>query len=468
MNWLALVGGVYLLALVIATWRARRATHDEDDYLLAGSNLGAVLGCLTFGATLFSTFTLMGMPDFFRTHGVGAWIFLGVADAAVAFIILWYAGHLRRAVAAHEFKGIAGLVNARYGSRWAGYLYFAGLFVFLIPYVAVQIRGIGILLNAAYPDTLPTWAWSLVIVVTLLVYSEIGGLKAIIYSDALQGIVLLSVTWLIAYGCVNEFGGIANLIQRVHEIEPALLSVPGPKGLFTFQFLLASLLAILALPITQPQLATRLVIMKNATEAKKMAVAVGIFSMLVILPTIVLGFYGAIVYRGAGTADFLAAVLIHDQLPYIAATVAVGLVAAAMSTADSQLFALGGELRSLLPRSEPHAMRWTRSAIAAFALAAYCFAIVSSDQLVLMARVSFAGTALLAPLILTAVLCRQPNRTVLLPATVVGLLVFLLSVLGVLPPEVVGLRLDLVLFAALSLLAIGSNRTPEHSIARRA
>ena len=29
----------------------------------------------------------MGMPDFFRTHGIGAWIFLGVADAAVAFVI---------------------------------------------------------------------------------------------------------------------------------------------------------------------------------------------------------------------------------------------------------------------------------------------------------------------------------------------------------------------------------------------
>lgn len=463
-NWLALIGGVYLLALVIATWRARRATHGDDDYMLAGSNLGAVLGCLTFGATLFSTFTLMGMPDFFRTHGIGAWIFLGVADAAVAFIILWYAAHLRRAAAALEFQGIAGLVSARYGTRWAGYLYFAGLFVFLIPYVAVQIRGIGILLNAAYPSTLPTWAWSLAIVVTLLIYSEIGGLKAIIYSDALQGVVLLGVTWIIAYGCVSEFGGIAAMMQQINVIEPALLSVPGPRGLFTPQFMLASLLAILALPITQPQLATRLVIMKNATEAKKMAVAVGVFSMLVILPTIAIGLFGAIAYQGADTADFLAAVLIQDQAPYIAATVAVGLVAAAMSTADSQLFALGGELRSLLPHTEPHAMRWTRGAIAAFAAAAFCFAIASADQLVLMARVSFAGTAMLAPLILSAVLGRRPNATVVLPATAGGLLIFLGSVLGLLPASVAGFRVDLMLFAALSLLAVGSHQVASRCV----
>lgn len=456
-QWLVIVGGVYLLALVGATWYARRTTHDDNDYMLAGSNLGAAIGCLTFGASLFSTFTLMGMPDFFRTHGIGAWLFLGVADAAVAFVILWYATHLRRAAATTEFKGIAGLLVARYRATSVGYLYLAGLFVFLIPYVAVQIRGIGILLNAAYPATLPTWGWSLVIVVTLVVYSEIGGLKAIIYSDAIQGIVLLAVTWLIAYGCVHEFGSIAAMMQRVHSIEPALLSVPGPKGLFTPQFLIASLLAILALPITQPQLATRLVIMKNGAEAKKMAVAVGAFSMLVILPTIAIGLYGAIIYRGVETADFLAAVLINDQAPYIAAVVAVGLVAAAMSTADSQLFALGGELRSMLGADNPNAMRWTRIAIVVFAAAAYCFAVISSDQLVLMARVSFAGTAMLAPLILTGVLCERPNATGLVPATLAALSLFLLSVLGFAPNAIFGWRLDLVLFATLSLLALVSH-----------
>ena len=91
-TWLASVAAVYAVVLVIATWSARRHTHSVDDYMLAGSSLGPVLGCLTFGATLFSTFTLMGMPDFFRIHGIGAWIFLGVVDAAVAFVMLWYAG----------------------------------------------------------------------------------------------------------------------------------------------------------------------------------------------------------------------------------------------------------------------------------------------------------------------------------------------------------------------------------------
>lgn len=451
--WLPVVGTIYIALLVVATWLAKRKTKSTDDYMLAGSNLGAILGCLTFSATLFSTFTLMGMPDFFRGHGIGAWIFLGVADAAVAFIILWYAVPLRRAAAEQGFQGVAGLLIKKYGKRSAGYLYFLGLFLFLIPYVAVQIRGIGILLNAAYPQTLPNWAWSLLIVVTLLIYSEIGGLKAIIYSDAMQGLILLIVTWVIAYGCVAQFGGIAALIQDVFQSNPALLSVPGPKGLFSFQFLLASLLAILALPITQPQLATRLVIMRNLAETRKMAVAVGVFSMLVILPTMGIGLFGALAHTELGTAEFLARVLIQDQAPYIAAVVAVGLTAAAMSTADSQLFALGGELRSLSTMPPRQTMILTRLAIGGFAAAAFLFAITTTDQLVLLARVSFAGTALLAPLILCGVLQKHPSSKLLLPATFIALFTFVGSILGFVPRELFNLRMDLILFASLTIVA---------------
>lgn len=449
--WLAAVGGAYALVLVAATWHARRTTRSAEDYMLAGSSLGVLVGALTFGATLFSTFTLMGMPDFFRTHGVVAWIFLGVTDAAIALVILWYAVPLRRRAARLGFQGLAGLLVEAYGTGAAGRLYFAGIFLFLIPYVAVQVRGIGILLGAAYPETLPDWGWSLAIVVTLLVYSEVGGLKAIVYSDALQGLVLLVATWVVARGCLAHFGGVAALFESVARTEPGLLSAPGPHGLFTFQFLLASMLAILVLPITQPQLATRLVIMRDARSARGMAVTVGVFSMLVILPTLAIGLYGAVAHAGADTADFLAAVLIAEQAPAVAATVAVGLVAAAMSTADSQLFALGGELRSLM-RGDPAAvMRRTRVAIVLFAAAAFAFAVVSSDQLVLLARVSFAGTAILAPLVLFAVLDERGPPRAVIPLTALALAAFLATLAGVLPEAVGGVRADLLIFGVLAL-----------------
>lgn len=454
--WLWIVGGLYLAALVYATLHSRRRTQSADDYVLAGSNVGLFLGFLTFSATVFSTFTLMGMPDFFRTHGVGAWIFLAVSDGAVAFLMLWFGYRIRRRVAERGFKGVAGLLSASYGRRWGGYVYFAGVFLFLVPYVAIQIRGIGIFLNAVFPQALPAWGWATLIVVVMLIYSEIGGLKAIIYSDVMQGVLLMTVTWIIAIGCVQSFGGVATMFEEVRQADEALLSTPGPQGLFTVQFLIASFLAIMFLPVTQPQLTARIVIMRNTRSMHQMAVAFGVFAMLVIMATIPIGMYGAVRYAGVPTSEFLAEVLFFEQGALIGAMVAVGLVAAAMSTADSQIFALGAELRSLLSGPERTVMLRTKVAIFFFALAALVFAVMSSDQLVLLARVSFAGTSLLGPLVLAAVLSSRPPGAEVIVMTALGLVVFLSSLLGVIPDTFGPLRVDLFLIVTLCILTFAS------------
>lgn len=448
--WFFVLGGIYLFALISATIGARKQTHSSEDFMTAGSDLGVFLGCLTVAATLFSTFTLLGMPDFFRTHGVGAWIFLAVSDAVLAFVIIWFGFHLRKRASEKGFRGVAGLMTSCYGSRWAGYLYLAGIFLFMIPYVAIQIRGIGIFLNATFPAMLPVWGWSALIVAVLLTYSELGGLKAIIYADAIQGVILLAVSMIIAYGCVSNFGGVEQMFNEVRTASAELLSVPGPQGLFTTQFLLASFLVIILVPVTQPQITIRLVIMKDLKSMHRMALMLGLFALVVILATVPMGMYGAVHYANDSTSDFLGKTLIADQLPIIAAAVAVGLIAASISTADSQLFALGAELRSMLKGDEKKLMLITKVAIVCFALGALVVAIFSSDQLVLLARVSFAGTAMLAPFILAALLLpRAPGMEVIV-ATAVALGLFLASVTGLIDGAVGSIRLDLLLILSLS------------------
>jgi len=452
--WLLALGGLYALILVFITLRSWRRTRDAQDYILAGSNIGVALGFLTFSATLFSTFTLLGMPDFFRTHGVGAWIFLAVSDGAMAFLIVWFGFRLRRRAAQRGFRGVAGLLADVYGSRWAGVIYFGAIFIFLTPYVAIQIRGIGIFMSGTFPGLLPLWAWASLVVIALVIYSEIGGLRAIIYSDAMQGLLLLLVTWIIAFACIDSMGGVRAMFDEVRVVNEALLSVPGPQNLFTLQFLIASFLAIMLLPVTQPQLTTRIVIMRDMNGMKMMAVALAIFAMLVILPTAAIGMYGAVNHANVPAAEFLAQTLVLERATVLGAAVAIGLMAAAMSTADSQIFALGSELRSLLTGSESSMLLRTKAAILIFALSALLFSIVSSDQLVLLARVSFAGTSLLAPVIGAGILLQRPPPLAIVgPATCSALLLFILSLVGVVPGEPWGVRMDLLLLVGMTAIA---------------
>jgi solute:Na+ symporter, SSS family len=456
LKWLIIVGSVYISILFFLSWRSRRKIKSNEDFMMAGSNIGLVLGFMTFAATLFSTFTLMGMPDFSRTHGVGAWIFLALSDAGMVFLIVWFGYHLRKKVAQKGFTGMSGLLQNCYKNKWAGYVYSLAVFIFLVPYVAIQIRGVAIFLEQAFPSAFPAWGWSLMIVVIMLLYSEFGGLKAIIYADFMQGTMLLVVVWIIAITCLNYLGGWAEMFSKVEVANAALLSTPGPKGLLNAQFLIASFLAILMIPVTQPQLSTRLVIMKDFRAMRRMAVAVGTFAMLVIFPTIIIGFYGAVRYPDATVADFLGHVLLHDQPGFIAAAAIIGLIAAAMSTSDSQLFAMGNELRGLISKKGGESLVPIKIAIVSFAIAALVFSLLSSDQLVLLARTSFAGTAMMGPLVILAILTKKPQGWFMILISGIGLMVFVLSEAGILPKMVGGFRMDLFLMMCLSLCGLGN------------
>lgn len=454
---LIIVGIIYIAALIFFTLSARTKEKDSKGFLMAGANIGAVLGFFTFAATLFSTFTLQGMPDFFRNHGVGAWIFLAISDAVMVFGIISIGYAFRKKAANHEYYGMAGFMSYCYKWKVAGIVTFFGAFIFLVPYVAIQIRGVAIFISAAFPETIPLWAGAVGMVTVMLIYSEIGGLKAIIYSDMLQGILLLIVIWIIGINCLNHFGGIGAMFEEIGSKNEALLSVPGPDGLLDFQFLFGSMVAIVLLPFTQPQVSTRLIIMKDTKSLYKLAVGIGFFAILIILPTLFMGMYGAALYPEATTAEFLSQTFLTDQTNIIAAFVMIGLIAAAISTSDSQLFALGGEIRSLLSGEDKQMLLYARIAILFFAIVTLVFALMSSDELVLLTRMSFAGTALMAPMIFTGIFYdRSPALKVIPMATLVALLLLLGSLFGIVPNKLVGIRMDLILLGFLAIIALSS------------
>ncbi len=236
-TWVIIMFAAFIGLLVLASIKSYQKNRSSQEFMLAGSSLGVFLGFMTFSAALFSAFTFQGMPDFFRTHGIGAWIFLAFSDGVMVFFILWFGRKLRRKAKEKGFKGIAGLMADIYGTKWAGYALFLSSFLFLIPYAAIQIRGISVFFDAAFPNFLPRWGWSLILVVFMILYAEIGGFKAMVYSDAIQGTILLVVLWLIATTCITKLGGVQSMFEQVQASNEALLSTPGPKGLFTWQFL---------------------------------------------------------------------------------------------------------------------------------------------------------------------------------------------------------------------------------------
>ena len=184
-----------------------------------------------------------------------------------------------------------------------------------------------------------------------------------------------------------------------------------------------------------------------------MAIGLGVFAVLVILPTMFMGMYGAVLYPDIPRDEFIGHVLLYDQAPIIAALGLIGLIAAAISTSDSQIFALGTELRSLLTTDDKKALSITRVFIVIFGGAALVFSIISIEHLVTLALTSFSGTALLAPLILVGLLSKKRPGLLIPISTIIALVIFLLSLAEVIPGVYGNIDIRMFLFVSMALIS---------------
>lgn len=455
--WIALFGVLYISGLAYSSYLAKKDFKpDLKNFALGGSNLSVPLGVLTYSGTLFSAFTLMGMPDYVRTHGVGAWIFLGVTDVAMAFMILLVGVKTRQRFQGSGHYSVGCFLRDSYGNPYASWVFLLGIFVFLVPYMAIQIKGVAHFLDVTIPFGLGYRFWAVSMLAVILTYTTVGGFKAIVYSDVIQGVIVLLVSWVLAMSCLSHTGSVENLFLAVKETKPELLSVPGPEGLFSTQFLLASFLSIVVMPLSQPSLTTRIIAMRDGRALRIMAPSVAFFAILVILPSIVLGMYGAIHYGQLTPEGFWSKVLVEDQPGFLGALSVIAILAAALSTTDSQLFALSNEANLYLNKRK-YAQIKTKSLIFLFATTSLLFALFSSGHIVALATLSFTGTALLVPMFFLAIVARPGVRHgAFVPAiTLLSLGVYTYVTLTLGRHEMIGgLRLDLLLFIVVSLCAL--------------
>ena len=451
---------VYLAVLItLAVIGNRKNRGDEHQFFLAGGNLGTIIGFLTFFATLYSTFILIGMPNFFRVHGVGTWIFLGVTDMVLAVFTLWLSLKLRKRIASTEFRSISDLLRETFRT-YGIFVYVLGLVIFLVPYIAIQIKGASGILTHVVPYEVPQWGWAVIILFLMYLYSSIGGLRGIMYCDSLQGVVLFTVIWIMAFIVLENFGGLGKLVQAVADKEPALLSTPGPKGLLSVQWLVAGFISIVLLPVSQPQLTSRLSILKGLNERRRIPILHASFTFLLLIAGLIIGLYGAVAIPAETGPEFIGK-LILEQNPVIGAVALIGILAAAMSTSDSQFFALGSEINNALGRFSRRLnispIVFVKIIILVFCVASFVVAMKSSRGIISLAVAGFMGTALMAPMVLTSILCKGRRFGALIPVvTVISLIVFLASLFGLAPKMVMGLRIDLALLSVNTLVTIAA------------
>ncbi len=211
-DWIVL--GIYFLALIgVAVWVVSQKNKNTEDYFLAGRNVGwFVIGASIFASNIGSEHVVGLAGTGFESgtpmahYELHAWIVLLLGWLFLPFYIR------SGAFTMPEF------LEKRFDGRSRWFLSIFSLVAYVLTKVSVTIYAGGIVVSELLG--IPFWYGAIGVVVFTGIYTVIGGMKAVIYTETLQTVILILGSLIITYLGLNEVGGWGQLHETVTSVSP--------------------------------------------------------------------------------------------------------------------------------------------------------------------------------------------------------------------------------------------------------
>lgn len=391
--------GAYLIMLLglgfAGLIKSRAAQDAEADYYLAGRGQGLLVTSLTIMATYFSGFAILTFPGWVYSDGIAPMLFaLNLPVAAAGIYLL--GNRIRKLGQEHGHITPADLISHHYGdSRMLRFLVALVGALYVIPYVVIQIKAGGILAQGLFQNvdhlTLLGWKVSIedtgvaVLSLVTMLYVLIGGMRSVAWTDVIQGLLLLSAMLLSGIAIIYALGGISGYFAAVSKLNGELLTMPPPGERFnTWSALSFCCFASLA-SIVQPAQWMRFYSARSGDTLRKTAIVFStVLPICFLLGVFLVGLGGRALFpmidgalpEGMSKPDDIVIHVISQQFPeifgslglFLIALILVAVMAASMSTADSNLHALSAVVtrdlyQPLRPESSQNERAWIGRAV---------------------------------------------------------------------------------------------------------
>jgi len=466
------IGFMLLFAAIglSSVWRSR---GTREDYYLASSNVHPWLVGLSAVATNNSGYMFIGVIGYTYATGLASiWLMIGWI-AGDFLSSLYVHRRLRQAAGDSHEVSYAGVLSSWYGQNHSAVQRLIGLIslFFLLSYAAAQLVAGGKALHVLLDW--PLWSGAVAGAVLVSLYCFAGGIRASIWTDAAQSIVMIvAMSTLLVVSIVN-LGGVSDAIGLMHNIDgfmdwlPKDLVFPGVAGgvLFIISWLFAGLSV-----IGQPHIMVRFMTLDNSSNIRQaklwyylwftlfycMATGVGMLSRIYLADT------------GSFDAELALPTMAQQLLPSVlVGLILAGIFAATMSTADSLVLSCSAAItHDILPHKVERTwlLKLTTVLITGVALA---LALTNDQSVFNMVIMAWSGLAsAFAPLLLFLSMGKRPSQVASIIAIVTGFAVALVwrlldlhaMVYEGLPGILAGLIL-LYLFGRTPVLGISQRRS---------
>ncbi|WP_373072980.1 sodium/proline symporter PutP [Sulfurimonas sp.] len=422
----------YMLVMLAIGFYFYFKTSDLSDYVLGGRGLNPSVTALSAGASDMSGWLLLGLPGMMYSDGlVGSWIAVGLLIGAyinwkyVAKRLRVYTHHLNDSITipdyfANRFEDKGNTLRV---------VTAVVILVFYTLYTSSGLVGGAKLFeatfNIAYSDALLIGSF------VIVSYTFLGGYNAVSWTDFIQGILMMLALVITPIVVITELGGVSSALSTIESIDPTHLDMVAGASVISVISLLTWGLGYFG----QPHILVRFMSIRDEDE---MCVAKNIgmgWMGISIIGSLSVGFFGLayVTANGVDLADSEKIFITLSQLvfnPWIAGFLLAAILAAIMSTVDSQLLVSSSVLTRDIYHSIIHKdasdkeLVWVgRATVIGIAVIAWYLSTDANSSVLSLVAYAWAGFgAAFGPIIILSLYNRNINRIGAISGMVVGAL----------------------------------------------
>ncbi len=475
---------IYLLGMIIIGVVFSKGNDDTGDFYLGGRKLGPIVTAMSAEASDMSSWLLLGIPGLAYLSGVAdpAWTIIGLA---VGTYLNWLftAKKIRRYTEKVGAITIPEYFSKRYGDRKNVLTLVSAIVVvvFFIPYVASGFAACGKLFNTLFGvDYMFAMVASAIIIA---LYCTLGGFKAVCTTDLIQSICMTIALIIVIFFGITQAGGMPAVIENAKglagyfsltQTHNAADNTASPYGFLTICSTLAWGLGYFGMPHI-------LVRFMAAGDENKMSLSRRVATVWVVISmaaALLIGIIGLAmssagvipVLEGSGNSERVIIYIAELMSRYgifpaiIAGIILSGILAATMSTADSQLLASASAISSDLLQtfgkkklSDDNAVKVAKITVVMISVISVFIARDPDSSVFQIVSFAWAGFgAAFGPVVLLSLFWRRSNRQGALAGMIAGgVMVFVwkyviaplggaLAIYELLPAFLIALVIDVV------------------------
>ena len=224
---MSIIFGIVLLGTVLGVRAGSGRRMNLEEWSVAGRSFGVVFVWLLMAGEIYTTFAFLGASGWAYSRGapalyIMAYITLGYV---VSFYILpgiWELGQK------HGLQTQSDFFAWRYRSKALALTVSLAGVVFLIPYLQLQLTGLGIIVQVASFDRIPRPASMMLAVTLVALFVFIGGMRAVAWVSVLKDLLMIVAALAIGiYVPAHYFGGISPMFDRLIQAHASHLVMPG-------------------------------------------------------------------------------------------------------------------------------------------------------------------------------------------------------------------------------------------------